>query len=1289
MATAPTAASEMAAGSIEVPGLPSEERLELPAPPQLDDAEGPGSVLLTAMPMLASIASIAVFASIGGGGARHYLAAGAMVVAVLGMIAVQLDRQRTRRQRRIASVRADYFRRLDITRRRIHEIGDRHRRALHWHHPAPAALPGLAAAPPTRAGRIRIYERNGTDPRFLHVRYGVCDQPHPMSLSLPAQDLWEQSDPVAARAAYRLASLHRAQHDLPAWVDLHEAEKLEVRGPPESVRSIARALICSATAFHAPDHLTVAVITTEQQVASWDWIKWLPHTRDPNRADAVGPRRAVVTDLSDAPAVLCPGRDRSAQLPHLLMVLDHGAPAALRARAGDATAGRASTVLDLHATTATDHTVRMTCDDVELPGIPDRCAIQVAEAFARRLARQTSGSVARHDEPDPTGLLSRGDSGAFHAAPRWEARNARERLRVPIGAGTDQAPVHLDLKEAALGGMGPHGLVIGATGSGKSEFLRTLVLGLALTHSPADLNLVLIDFKGGATFAPMAPLPHVSAVITNLADELSLVDRMQDALSGELIRRQELLRSSGNLASIRDYEHARLTRTDLPPMPALFIVIDEFSELLSAKPELIDTFIAIGRLGRSLGLHLLLASQRLEEGRLRGLESHLSYRVGLRTFSAQESRAVLGVPDAYELPPTPGVGYLKPEPNTLVRFSAAYVSGPAQPLPVRAAPHSVAHRTVLPFTVRAVGPHTDTARAPKPDRAAPGPLPAQPSVLEQAVHRMARKGPAAHRIWLPPLDAPPTLDQLMPGLARDDGSPAQLWLNRGALVIPVGIVDRPRDQRRDVLRIDLTGAGGHLAVVGGPRSGKSTMLCTAVTALALTATPLEAQIFVLDYGGGIFQALAELPHVAGIASSAEPEVARRILAEVTRIVEQRERHLADEYGEVFVVVDGWGSVRTDLEEAEQALQRLATRGLTLGVHVIAASNRWADFRASTRDLFGSRLELRLGDAIDSELDRRSAALVPRDRPGRGLTPDGEHFLAALPRIDGDCDAATIDRGIGHLVARIATAWTGPPAPRLRLLPEQITLAQLHALAGASPTTTGHAPLWIALEESALAPVGLDPRNDPHLLILGDTASGKSSMLRALTREITRTRTPRQAQVVLLDYRRTLLGEVPPDYLLHYLTSAEQAEPALRDLAAYLHGRLPGPDVTPQQIRDRTWWSGADVFVVVDDYDLVSTERGSPIAALRPLLAQAADIGLHLTLARRTGGASRALYEPVIQTMRDLATPGLLLSGSPEEGPLLGNLRAAPARPGRARLITRARGVEVVQLAWAEPTAPTS
>ena len=207
---------------------------------------------------------------------------------------------------------------------------------------------------------------------------------------------------------------------------------------------------------------------------------------------------------------------------------------------------------------------------------------------------------------------------------------------------------------------GPHGLVVGATGSGKSELLRTLVLGLAITHPPDQLNFVLVDFKGAGTFTPLDGLPHTSAVITNLSDELGLVDRMTDAINGELNRRMELLRSAGNFASLRDYDQARAPgAADLPAIPTLLIVIDEFGELLAAKPQFLDLLNTVGRVGRSLGVHLLLAAERLEVGRLHGLDTYLSYRIGLKTLSEAQSRVVLGAPDAFELPAAPGNGYLK------------------------------------------------------------------------------------------------------------------------------------------------------------------------------------------------------------------------------------------------------------------------------------------------------------------------------------------------------------------------------------------------------------------------------------------------------------------------------------------------------------------------------------------------------------------------------------------------------------------------------------------------------
>ncbi len=1330
---------------LEEPEMPSGE-IRLQAPPGLDRSEGTSGVLMNAIPMLGSLGSIVLVATMGqssGNGGRSLLAAGMFLLATVGFVVVQVDRQRRQRTQSVTGSRTEYLRYLGTVRQAARDAADQQRRALTWRHPDPSALPALAE------DRTRVWERGVGDPAFLHVRYGRCGQELALTLVPPDNATIDQVDPVAASALHRLLVVHSDQPDLPASVDLRAFDRIELCGADGTTRSLARALICSAATFHSPEHLVVAVLASEHTLAHWDWVKWLPHALSTHRSDAVGARRMVTTSLHDLADLLPPdlgdrprfGADGRPATPHVLLVTDgvalppgnhvvppdglHGVtvldlpsrwdeledPARLRLEVGDAP--DASGRVPLLALRLREAPVRASAD---------QCDLATAEALARRLtplhavAAGGRGAEAGAGEisgpADYLDLLALGDVHGLDPEAAWRPRPARDRLRVPIGLGEGGTPVHLDLKESAQQGMGPHGLAIGATGSGKSELLRTLVLGLTLTHSPEQLNLVLVDFKGGATFAGMARLPHVSAVITNLSQELVLVDRMQDALSGEMVRRQELLREAGNLASVRDYEKARAAGEDLAPLPSLLIVVDEFSEMLSAKPEFIDLFVAIGRLGRSLGLHLLLASQRLEEGRLRGLESHLSYRIGLRTFSAQESRAVLGVPDAHELPAVPGLGYLKPDPTSTVRFKAAYVSGPP-PGRVRVQRDESGHvHGILPFTVSEV----EQLERPEAEPRTPTPVPPvqdgnQPSLLDVAVARMQGHGPAAHQVWLPPLDVPDTLDDLLPDLVEDPdlGLVSPSWRRLGGLAIPLGTVDRPREQRRETLTVDLAGAAGHVAVVGGPRSGKSTLLRTVVASTSLVTTPQESQFFVLDFGGGAFAPLLDLPHVSGVGTRSEPDVVRRIVAEVHGIVDRREAYFRaqgidsietyrarrasgradDGWGDVFLVVDGWSTLRADFDDLELTLQQLAGRGLTFGLHVVAGAARWSDFRAAMRDVLGTRLELRLGDHLDSEVDRKLAALVPTGRPGRGLVRSGLHFLGALPRVDGDHDGATLGAGVEDLVARVRAAWTGPRGPKLRLLPERVDLARVREQAGVDPVPADGArtggPLLLGIDEKDLAPVALDPDSEPHLLVLGDGRSGRSALLRTYAHEVMRTRGPQQAQLVVVDYRRTMLGEVPEQHLLHYLTSAAQAGPALQDLAAYLERRLPGPDVTPDQLRKRSWWQGAEVFVLVDDYDLVATQQSSPVQVLAPLMAQARDVGLHVVVARRSGGASRALYEPVIQSLRDLAMPGLLLSGSPDEGPLIGTMRPVPAVPGRGRLLTRERGVEVVQTAWTEPS----
>ncbi|MBQ1024458.1 type VII secretion protein EccCa [Micromonospora sp. C95] len=1294
--------------------------LPVQAPPEIPAGTGARwHQLLMVLPMLGGTVAMAMMFG-RGGGAYAYVVGAMFGLSSLAMLATSWgSTSGSPKKSETMAARREYLRHLATLRRQVRQTAERQRAGLCYRHPDPSLLWSTAHS-------HRLWERRPTDPDFAVVRVAVGPQTLATPLVPPVTRPPEELEPMTAGALRRFLDAYSVVPDLPVALSLRSFARVFVRAAPvgptgsPAAQALARALLTQLAVFHAPDELLVAVCAGPERRGHWEWVKWLPHARHPTRTDALGPVRLVASAAAELEGLLdqvLASRSRFSPAgpatdgPHLVVVFDGGDRAGATELVGDGgidavtlidldtppprLLDRFSLLLELRNGRLHSHS----SDGSAEVGTADTLAVAEAEAVARRLAplrlAVTRGADAAPGvEPGLSELLGIGEPEGFTAEQGWVPRSPRDRLRVPIGIGLDGGAVELDLKESAQGGMGPHGLLIGATGSGKSELLRTLVLGLAATHSAEQLNFVLVDFKGGATFAPFDRLPHTAAVITNLADALPLVDRMVDAINGELVRRQELLRRAGNFASLRDYERARATGNPLPPLPSLLLICDEFSELLSAKPDFIDLFLQIGRLGRSLGVHLLLASQRLEEGRLRGLDTHLSYRIGLRTFSSLESRTVLGVPDAHELPPSPGHGFLRFGTEPLLRFKTAYVSGPVRRRALATDPAGPERPRLLAFSTH-VTPLPQPPAPPVVEDEADNPR----TLLRLIVDRLAGQGAPAHQVWLPPLDAAPALDELVGPLTVDPvrGLTIDNPELHGARQVPVAVVDRPFEQRRDLLWLALDGAAGHVAVVGGTQSGKSTALRTLVCALALTHTPTEAQVYCLDFGGGGLASVRGLPHVGGVTGRADPTGVRRTVGEMSTLLADRERRFAelgvesmatwrqrhatgtgtgtdagdtDVFGDVFLVVDGWTTLRAEYEDLEPLITDLATRGLSYGVHVVASAVRWLDFRPAIRDLFGSRLELRLGDPSDSVVARRAAAHVPEQAPGRGITAESLHFLTALPWTTGTDTAG--------LVKQVSDAWPGPVAPPVRLLPSVLPYADLDLDA----TTGLRIPVGVA--EADLRPVVLDFATESHLVVYGDAESGKSSFLRALATSIVARFTPEQARVILVDYRRSLLGVISTEHLIGYGTAGAHSADLVESAAGYLADRAPGPQVSPAQLRERSWWSGPELFVLVDDYDLVASGPANPLRALEEHLPHARDVGLHLVLARRTGGAARAQYEPLVQRLRELSTSGLVLSGSPEEGALVGPVRPGPLPPGRGRLFTRREGVRLVQLAHLPP-----
>jgi S-DNA-T family DNA segregation ATPase FtsK/SpoIIIE len=966
---------------------PAPDVLRVSAPPGAvgDGAGGLGAALAGGLGSLGML-GFAVM----GGRLAYLLIAGGLALLTLGMSVGGRILLRRRARRAALRLRARWQAHLADRVQTAARAARQQRAALEAVHP-----PTHAALMTRAAGGSGLWERRPADQDAWRLRVGRGPVPSAVRLVADGLDApATEPDPELAGEAAAAVRAAAAVADAPVVVDLARGP-LVVLGPREQGRRLVRALLAELAVARPPEELHV-VVCADADPADWAWLRWLPHAHDPLEVDGTASLYAggreeflALTSRLDGPGVrvvdLESGRARElAATPEL---------GALAQEPGVGMVWLAESESDLPPTAASRVLIEPGGGGVvqdehgrtPLTSVGGLSAVE-AEAVARALCPRRLGERAAELD-DPAGVrlapLLGVDCERHDARAGWAVHPPSQRLSVPVGRDPHGAPVLLDLREAAEGGMGPHGLVVGATGSGKSELLRALVTGLVVRHSPAQLAFVLVDFKGGAAFDDVAGVPHVAGLVTNLAEDSALVDRVCRALTGELERRQQLLRHAG-CESLRDYRERGLS----PDVPSLVVAIDEFGELLAAHPEALETLVQIGRLGRSLGVHLILASQRLDEGRLRGLEAHLRWRLCLRTFTAAESTAVLGVPDAARLSAVPGTGLLAVD-GELRPLRAAHASAPAAPAS-GARPPLVRPLRLGPRAVSAPGPAV--RRAERSER----------RVLVQAV--LDAGAPVTAPVWLPPLPARVAVDHLQDSM--------------------IGVIDRPERQGQEPLCIDPW-RSGPIGVVGAPRAGVSGALL-GLTAAALLGDASRTAV-VLAFGGSGLRPLLGLPQVvATVTPDHGADHAATVLAAVVAAAEGRAGPLG--HGPLLVVADGLARARERVDGLDEALARVAASGPGAGVVLAVGGHRWSDLRAGLRDLVPTRLELRLADAGDSQHPRGLASLLRAAPPGRCLTPDGALAQLAVPGTDL----------IDTLGAR------APAGPALRPLPD------VHAVPACAP-----------------------------------------------------------------------------------------------------------------------------------------------------------------------------------------------------------------------------------------------
>ncbi|MUL64740.1 type VII secretion protein EccC [Mycobacterium sp. CBMA 234] len=1215
------------------------------------------------------------------------------------------------RTEEVDAERADYLRYLSVVRDNVRAQAAEQRTAREWSHPAPDTLAAVA-------GTRRQWERDPHDPDFLVVRAGLHDAR--LETVLQVKDTAAEIDlePVSHSALRSLLDVQRTVPAVPGGIDLTKVSRITVLGDADDVRGALRSWISQAVTWHDPALLGVALTTTDAEALeseNWAWLKWLSHSDIPGQLDGVGPARYLAAGVPELAGLLAGeladrqpfGVDDTTPRRHLLIVVDDpdAEISALLPRAGMA----GVTVLQRG-------TQQPEYPDPERPvlrvtdGRIERWAaagwqpyFDVADEFSSHAAAHLARSLARWDS-NPNRARSTGaglatfgtllgipDAAALDVAGLWAPRARTEELRVPIGVTATGEPLMFDLKDEAEGGMGPHGLMIGMTGSGKSQTLMSILLSLLTTHSAERLIVIYADFKGEAGADIFRDFPQVVAVISNMAEKRSLADRFADTLRGEVARREQLLMEAGRRVqgsafnSVLEYEAAAAAGHDLPPIPTLLVVADEFSLMLADHPEYAELFDYVARKGRSFRIHILFASQTLDVGRIKDIDKNTSYRIGLKVASPSVSRQIIGVEDAYHIEAGPehkGEGFLVPTPGAVpVKFRSTYVDGIYDPPRVEKAVvvHAVPQPQLFPAGHVTPAPDTVIVTDEMPDLRPPRKLVA--TIGEQ----LAQYGPHAPRLWLAPLDEPIALPEL---LAR-----TEIPAGRGRWAL--GEIDRPFQMRRDPLVFDATSAAANVLIHGGPKSGKSTALQTFVLSAAATHSPRAVTFYCLDYGGGGLRSLKPLTHVGSVASPLEPERIRRTFGELEQLLAARQARAAagdgdlrdDGYGDVFLVIDNlyaFSRDNADMFNTRNPLlgkvTELVNTGMAYGIHVVITTPNWLEVPLAMRDGLGLRLELKLADSRDSNVRApgtpgaaaltRPADGIPADQPGRGLTMAAEHFLFAEPDLGA--------------ITSINARYPGQSAPPVRLLPTDLAPETL------APLYRNPESVVIGQREQDLAPVAVDFAANPLLMVLGDSKSGKTTLLRHLIRTIRHNSTQESVAFTVIDRRLHLVDE-PLFADNEYTPNVDRVAPAMLGLAGLLEKRRPPAGLTAAELSGWTYRNGHDNhvhYLIIDDVDQIpdAPAVSGPFVGQRPwtallgLLSQASELGLRVIVTARAAGSAHAIMTaPLLRRLNELQATAVMLSGNPQDSGRIRGHRFNRLPAGRAMLLGDSDEATYVQL----------
>lgn len=1314
-----------------------------------------------------------------------FMMVGIMMMMFRGMGGGQQQMSRPK----LDAMRAQFMLMLDMLRETAQESADSMDANYRWFHPAPNTLAAAVGSP-------RMWERkpDGKDLNFGVVRVGVGMTRPEVTWGEPQNMPTDiELEPVTGKALQEFGRYQSVVYNLPKMVSLLVEPWYALVGEREQVLGLMRAIICQLAFSHGPDHVQMIVVSSD--LDQWDWVKWLPHFGDSRRHDAAGNARMVYTSVREfaaEQAELFAGRgsftprhaSSSAQTPtpHTVIIADVDDPQWEYVISAEGVDG--VTFFDLTGSSMwtdiperklqfdktgviealpRDRDTWMVIDDKAwFFALTDQVSIAEAEEFAQKLAQwrlaeayeEIGQRVAHIGARDILSYYGIDDPGNIDFDSLWASRTdtmGRSRLRAPFGNRSDNGELlFLDMKSLDEGGDGPHGVMSGTTGSGKSTLVRTVIESLMLSHPPEELQFVLADLKGGSAVKPFAGVPHVSRIITDLEEDQALMERFLDALWGEIARRKAICDSAG-VDDAKEYNSVRARMRargqDMAPLPMLVVVIDEFYEWFRIMPTAVDVLDSIGRQGRAYWIHLMMASQTIES-RAEKLMENMGYRLVLKARTAGAAQAA-GVPNAVNLPAQAGLGYFRKSLEDIIRFQAEFLwrdyFQPGVSIDGEEAPalvHSIDYirpqlftNSFTPLEVSVGGPDIE-------------PVVAQPNgeVLESddieggededeegvrtpkvgtvIIDQLRKIKFEPYRLWQPPLTQPVAIDDLV---NRFLGRPWHKEYGSACnLVFPIGIIDRPYKHDQPPWTVDTSGPGANVLILGAGGSGKTTALQTLICSAALTHTPQQVQFYCLAYSSTALTTVSRIPHVGEVAGPTDPYGVRRTVAELLALVRERKRSFLecgiasmemfrrrkfggeagpvpdDGFGDVYLVIDNYRALAEENEVLIEQVNVIINQGPSFGVHVVVTADRESELRPPVRSGFGSRIELRLAAVEDAKLVRSRFAKDVPVKPGRGMVAvnyvrldsdpqAGLHTLVARPALGSTPDNVFECDSVVAAVSRLTSA----QAPPVRRLPARFGVEQVRELASRDTRQgVGAGGIAWAISELDLAPVYLNFAENSHLMVTGRRECGRTTTLATIMSEIGRLYAPGassapppapgrpSAQVWLVDPRRQLLTALGSDYVERFAYNLDGVVAMMGELAAALAGREPPPGLSAEELLSRSWWSGPEIFLIVDDIQQLPPGFDSPLHKAVPFVNRAADVGLHVIVTRTFGGWSSAGSDPMLRALHQANAPLLVMDADPDEGFTRGKMKGGPLPRGRGLLMAEDTGV-FVQVAATE------